>query len=133
MLTLQERIFVTEQYFAHKSYKNVSEMFQAKFPGKDMLNKSTMSYIIAKFRQHGTVCNLPHDREKTALTLHVLATVSSELAPNNPGTFKSLLQVVCKHRKEGLSYGIGQQKPLDFIHTEFVLYTSYCLLTTITV
>ncbi len=48
-LILRERIFVTEQYFAHKSYKTVSEMFQAKFPGKDVPNKSTMSHIITKF------------------------------------------------------------------------------------
>ncbi len=75
VLTLQERIFVTAQYFAHKSYKTISEMFQVKFPGKDMHNKSTMSRIIAKFHPHGTVCNLPYNREKTALTQHVLATV----------------------------------------------------------
>ncbi len=94
VLTLQERIFVTEQYSAHKSYKTVSKKFQAKFPGKDEPNKSTMSCIIAKFRQHDTVCNLPHDREKTALTPRVLATVSCELAPNDPETSKSLCQVV---------------------------------------
>ncbi len=55
MLTLQERIFVNKQYFAHKLYKTVSEMFQVKFVGKDVPNKSTMSRIIAKFYQHGTV------------------------------------------------------------------------------
>ncbi len=97
VLTIQERIFVTEQYFTHKSYKTVSEMFQAKFPGKDVPNKSTMSRIIAKFRQHGNVCNLPHNREKTALTQRLLATVFSELEPNDPGTSKSLRQVVCEH------------------------------------
>ncbi len=80
-------------------------MFQAKFPGKDVPSKSTISRIIAKFCQHGTVCNLSLDREKTALTLRVLAPVSSELAPNDPGTSKSLHQVICEHRNEGLSYG----------------------------
>ncbi len=90
VLTLQERTFVTEQYFVHKSYKIVSEMFQAKFPDKDVPNKSTKSRIIAKFLQNGTVCNLQHDKEKTALTPCVLATVSSELAPNDPRTSKSL-------------------------------------------
>ncbi len=80
-------------------------MFQAKFPVKDAPNKSIMSRIIEKFRQHDTVCNLPHDREKTALTPRVLATVSSDLAPNDPGTSKSLCQVVHEHRNEGLSYG----------------------------
>ncbi len=104
VLTLRERIFVTEQYFAHKSYKTVSEMFQAKFPGKDVSNKSTMSHIIAKFRQHGPVCNLPHNREKAALTSRVLARVSSELASNNRGISKSFCQVICEHRNEGLSY-----------------------------
>ncbi len=91
VLTLQERIFVTEQYFAHELYKTVSEMFQAKFLGKDVPNKSTMSRIIAKFRQQCTVCNLPHNKEKTALTPHVMVTVSSESATNDPGTSKSLL------------------------------------------
>ncbi len=105
VLTLHERIFVTEQYFAHTLYKTVSEMFQAKFPGKDMPNKSTISRIIAKFCQHGTVCNLPHDKEKTALTPRVLATVSYELAPNDSGTSKSLCQVIRKHRNQVLSYG----------------------------
>ncbi len=80
-------------------------MFQAKFPGKDVPNKSTMSRIIAKFCQHGTVCNLPHDREKTVLTPYMLATMSSEMAPNDPGISKSLCRVVRKHRSEGLSYG----------------------------
>ncbi len=61
-------------------------MFQVKFPGKDVPNKSTMSRIIAKFCQHDMVCNLPHDREKTVLTQRVSATVSSELASNDPGT-----------------------------------------------
>ncbi len=98
VLTLRKRIFVTKQYFAHKSYKTVSEMFQAKFP-----DKSTISRIIAKFYQHGTVCNLPHDREKTVLTLHTLDTVLSELVPNDPGTSKSLRQVVCEYHSEGLS------------------------------
>ncbi len=55
VLTLQERIFVTKQCFAHKSYKTVSEMFQAEFPGKDVPKKSIISRISAKFRQHGTV------------------------------------------------------------------------------
>ncbi len=105
VLTLQERIFVTEQYFAHKSYKTVSEMFQAKFSGENVPNKSTISRIIAKFRQYGTVSNLPHNREKTELTPCVLATVLSELAPNDPGTSKSLGQVVSEHHNEGFSYG----------------------------
>ncbi len=105
VLTLQERILVTEQYFTQKLYKIVSEMFQAKFPGKDVLNKSTVSRIIAIFGQHGTVCNLPHDREKTALTPCVLGTVLCELASNDPGTSKSLRQVIREHRNEGLSYG----------------------------
>ncbi len=82
-------------------------MFQVKFPGKNVPNKSTMSRIIAKFCQHGTVCNLPHAREKTVLTPLVLATVSSELTPRDPGTSKSLGQVVRKHLNEGLSYGIA--------------------------
>ncbi len=90
VLTVQERIFVIEQYFTHKSYKNVSEMFHMKFLSKDVPNKSTMSRIIAKFCQHGTVCNLPHDIEKTVLTPCVLATVSFELASNDTGTSKSL-------------------------------------------
>ncbi len=89
----------------HKSYKTVSEMFQAKFPGKGVPNKSAMSCIIAKFRQCGTVCNLLHNREKTVLTPRVLAKVSSELAPNDPGTSKSLRQVIREHCNEGLSYG----------------------------
>ncbi len=105
VLTLHERIFVTKQYFAHKLYKTVSKMFQAKFSGKDVPNKSTMSRIIAKFRQHGIVCNLQRDREKTALTPRMLTTVSSELTPNDPGTSKSLCQVVHEHGNEGLSYG----------------------------
>ncbi len=104
VLTLQESIFVTEQYFMHKSYKIVSEIFQAKFPGKDMPNKSTMNHIIAKFCQHVTVWNLPHDGEKTVLTPRVLATVFSELVPNDPGTSKSLCQIVRENRSEGLSY-----------------------------
>ncbi len=105
VLTLQERISVTEQYFAHKSYKTVSEMFQAKFPGTDVPNKSTMSRIITKFHQHNTVCNLLHDREKTALTPRVLATVSSELAPNDTLTSESLCQIIHEHHNEGLSSG----------------------------
>ncbi len=105
VLTMQERIFVTERYFGHKAYKTVSEMFRAKFPGKDIPNKSTMGRIIAKFLQRGTVCNLPNDGEKTALTSRVLAAVSSELAPNDPGTSTFFRQVVHQHRNEGLSYG----------------------------
>ncbi len=45
VLTLQERIFVAEQYFTHKSYKTVSEIFQVKFPDKDV---STASYTQAR-------------------------------------------------------------------------------------
>ncbi len=90
-----------------------------------------MNLIIAKFRQHGTVCNLPHDREKTALTLCVLATVSPELAPNDPGTSRSLRQVVHEHRNEGLSYGTAHHATeAPGLHPCRV---SYCLLTTITV
>ncbi len=107
VLTLQERIFVTKQYLAHKLYKAVSEMFQAKFPGKDVPNMSTMSRIIAKFHQHCTVCNLPLNREKTALSPHV-ATLSSKLAPNDPATSKSLRQVVCKHHNEGSSFSTAR-------------------------
>ncbi len=79
-------------------------MFHMKFPEKDKPNKSTVSRIVAKFHQHGTVGNLPYEREKFALTPCVLATVSSESAPNDPGTSKSLRQVVHEHRNEGLSH-----------------------------
>ncbi len=96
---------MTEQYFTHKSYKIISEMFQAKFSGKEVPNNSNMSRIIAKFHQHGTVCNVPHGREKTVLPPRMLEIVLSELAPNDPRTSKSLCQVVCEHHNEGLSYG----------------------------
>ncbi len=118
-------------------------MFQANLLGKDVPNKSTMSRIISKFCQHGTVCNLPYDREKTALTPRALATVSSELALNDPGTSKSLHQVVHEHRNKVLSYStthcatealglhpykvrvIHELLPLDYDHC--VMYCQWLL------
>lgn len=110
VLTLKERIFIVEHYFATKSYKTVLKMFKDEFPGREPPNNSSVSRIVAKFREYGTVRNLPHDREKTALTPQVLATVASELAGTTPSpSTKSLRRVVLEHRNEGLTYGTAHR------------------------
>ncbi len=124
--TLQERIFVTEQYFAHKSYKTVFEMFKAKFPGKDVPNKFTMSCIIAKFHQRGTVCNLPYNREKTVLTplcWQQCCLNWRQMTQELPNLFAKLYRSIAM-KVYHMALLTAQWKPSDFIHTEFASYTT---------
>ncbi len=61
----------------------MQECFNVEFPGKTAPDKkSIILRLVAKFNEHGTVHNLPHDRTKTVLTSQTVAVVGEKLSAN---------------------------------------------------
>ncbi len=56
--------------------KKVLELYASKSVDAPTLNRKIISQLVNKFRQEGTVNNLPHHRIHTALTLETLALLS---------------------------------------------------------
>ena len=55
--SVQERTKIVELYFATKSPTLVQRQFQRKFPGKKILHHHTITRLIEKFRNTGSVVN----------------------------------------------------------------------------
>lgn len=66
--TLQERIFLLERYLATNSYRETIDAFVFKFPDTRAPNKSTISRILARFRETGSVADRQKRRKCTVLT-----------------------------------------------------------------
>ncbi len=98
----RERIFIVWEYFQSRSLKTVQERFNVEFPGKTVPDKKSILGLVAKFNEHGTVHNLPHDRTKTVLISQTVAVAGEKLTANPDPSSKSLR---CVAKEEGLSYG----------------------------
>ncbi len=97
VLTIPERVFIVEEYL--KSNGNVKLLlinFAKKFPNAESVNPRHVTRLLSKFRTHGTVCNLPHVRDKTVLS-PAIGKVKELLMVNPP---KSLRRVT---KEENLS------------------------------
>ncbi len=90
VFTKSETIFIVREYFQSRSLKTVQERFNVEFPGKTAPDKKSILCLVAKFIEHGTVNNLPHDRTKTVLISQTLALVGEKLTAN-PGLFSKSL------------------------------------------
>ncbi len=69
VLTIPQRVFILGEYL--KSNGNVKLLlinFAKKFPYAKSVNRRHVTRLVSKFRTHGTVCNLPHERDKTVLS-----------------------------------------------------------------
>ncbi len=69
VLIIPQRVFIVEEYL--KSSENVKLLlinFAKKVPNAESVNRRHITRLVSKFRMHGTVCNLPHVRDKTVLS-----------------------------------------------------------------
>lgn len=104
--SLEQRIFIISQCF-HRSDNEVKEEFQARFPGQEPPNRSTISRLRDKFQKTGCVNSL-HDKVKqprkslseeqqTLICASVATdatTTSSTIAANVGVSKKSVLKVL---------------------------------------
>jgi hypothetical protein len=63
-----ECVVILESYFASKSFAAIREAFSNAYPDKEVPNKSTIHWLVTKFRNTGSVCYKKHDRRPTVLT-----------------------------------------------------------------
>ncbi len=64
----KQRIYLLERYLATKSYADTIAAFTAKYEDAQVLNKSSISQLVKKFRVMGSVMNAPNNRTRTVLT-----------------------------------------------------------------
>ena len=99
MHSIEERIFLVENYFSTRSYLKCQSAFREKYPHSTVPNKSTISRVVRNFRETGSVYDKTRCRKSTVLTQQKLAEVQGILK-ETPQTSLSKLQKQCS-----LSYG----------------------------
>ncbi len=69
VLTIPQRVFIVEEYLkSNGNFKLLLINFAKKFPNAERVNRRHVTHLVSKFRMYGTVCNLPHVRDKTVLS-----------------------------------------------------------------
>ena len=60
----EQRVFIVEHYFASRSYAHVVDEFRRKYPDAEARNNSTITRIIARFGECGSIADgrYPGDR-----------------------------------------------------------------------
>lgn len=101
--TIEQRIFILEQYFATKSYVSVKEAFQIKFVGVPPPEKKSISRLTNRFRETGSVCDRKRSGRPTVLTDDVLENVKTRLLNSPRKSLRKLSSQV------GLSYSSVQK------------------------
>jgi hypothetical protein len=57
LFSQEQRVFSVEHYFASRSYARVVDEFRRKYPDAAVPNNSTITRIIARFRECGSVAD----------------------------------------------------------------------------
>lgn len=106
----EQRVFIVEQYFASRSYACVIDEFRVKYPNVGVPNKSTITRLIAHFRETGSVSDKKKTGRPTILTDAKLAEESNVML-RSPS--KSLRRLSAHSQ---ISYGSAQKamKKLKF-------------------
>ncbi len=66
--TRKQRIYLLERYLATKSYADTIAAFTAEYENTQVPNKSSISHLVKKFRETGSVMNALKIRTRTVLT-----------------------------------------------------------------
>ncbi|KAL4084269.1 hypothetical protein QTP88_028094 [Uroleucon formosanum] len=105
-----QRVFIVEHYFASRSYACVVDEFRVKYPNVAVPNNSTITRLIARFRETGSVSDKKRTGRPTVLTDAKLAEVRNVML-HSPS--KSLRRLSAHSQ---ISYGSAQKamKKLKF-------------------
>ncbi|XKL65621.1 hypothetical protein PGB90_009041 [Kerria lacca] len=74
-----QRVFLLEQYLATKSYGKTMRAFIAKFPDTPAPNKSTISRLLSRFCETGSVADREKKRMRTVLTTEKVEEIGTAL------------------------------------------------------
>ena len=85
-----ERVFIIESYFAYKSYKRVKDKFRLKFPNSAVPNNTTITRLINKFRETGSVQDRKSTGRPSVLTEQVLDNVKQRLTASPRKSLRKL-------------------------------------------
>ncbi len=107
VFTIKERIFTVQEYFTTKSLECVREQFSDEFPKKSAPDMKSILHLVEKFKKHGTVWNLPHERTKTVLTPQTSAPLEEKLMVNSDPLTESLCH---EAREDQLPYGTSHHR-----------------------
>ncbi len=66
--TRKERIYLLERYLATKSYAETITVFTTEYEDAQVPNKSSISRLVKKFCDTGSVMNIPKNQMRTVLT-----------------------------------------------------------------
>lgn len=82
--TLQQRIFMYEEYIKHKSFVECCVGFIQKYPGVRLPRKSVVRKLVTKFRKTGSLLDETEEvdiRQKKSLAQNKLQTSQKTLRP----------------------------------------------------
>lgn len=85
-----ERVFIIESYFAYKSYERVKDEFRLKFPNSAVPNNTTITRLINKFRETGSVQDRKSTGRPSVLTEQVLDNVKQRLTTSPRKSLRKL-------------------------------------------
>ncbi len=66
--TRKQRIYLLEHYLATKAYTDIIATFTTTYEDVQVPNKLSISWLVKKFRETGSVMNAPKNRTRTVLT-----------------------------------------------------------------
>lgn len=127
-LTTEQRVFVVSTYLETKSYAEVKNAFQLRFPGRNIPCSSTIRRNVIKYRQHGTSLNLNKQssgRRRTVTTQENIERVrdyiqenpTASLRRNDLGIHRSSLHRIIHNELHLHPYKMHKRhelKPTDF-------------------
>ena len=80
-LTIEQRVFLVEHFFTTNNAAEAVRRFAKHFG--QQVDRTTVTRLVQRFREHGTVHNLPHPREKPACS-SAMQTAALESVRINP-------------------------------------------------
>ncbi len=94
VLTIAQRVVSVEEYLkCNVNVKLLLINFAKKFPNAESVNRRHVTRLVSKFRTHGTVCNLPHVRDKTVL-LPAIEKVREVLTVNPTKSLRRIMAII---------------------------------------
>lgn len=125
--SIEQRIFIVEEYVRTTSIRSVRVKFQEKYPRSGVPAKSTIQDLVKKWRTTGDVSNAKRDKQPTVRTPEVVANIADVIGRSPTKSTRRLSQQTgisrtsCRRILHGLkmyAYRVSvvhELKPVDLV------------------
>ncbi|KAJ4448627.1 hypothetical protein ANN_00017 [Periplaneta americana] len=97
--SIPQRVFIYDSYVRTESARTVRRLFQEKFPGVQVPNRSSIQRLVSKSRETGSVLDKKRRQPRTVLTEETLDNIGHALENSPTKSLRRLSQQM------GISYG----------------------------